>query len=181
MNKEKLKKKFSEGNRRAFNIVYDNYCDAMFAICLRYTKNKDEASDILQDAFIKVFEKCETYKPEYEIGGWIKRIVINTAINYLRKNKRFDLTDNFDSFENIEEVKDFEIENTNGLYEKLLEILKDLPTGYQTVFNLYVFENLSHKEIADYMNISINTSKSQLFKSRKMISKILSEKNIIKK
>lgn len=180
MNKEKLKKKFSEGNRRAFNIVYDNYCDAMFAICLRYTKNRDEAADILQDSFIKIFEKCKTYNPEFEIGGWIKKIVINTAINYLRKNKRFDLTDNFDAFENTEEINDFEIENTNGLYENLLDILKDIPIGYQTVFNLFVFENLSHQEIADYLNISVNTSKSQLFKSRKMITKILIERKIIK-
>ena len=180
MDKQRLKKKFCEGNRRAFRIVYDSYADAMYAICLRYTKNTDEAADILQNAFIKIHEKCSSFNPEYELGGWIKKIVINTAINHLRQNKRFELTDNFDvGFETGEETE-IEFYETTNLHDQLLDILKEIPVGYQTVFNLYVFENLSHKEIADYLSISESTSKSQLFKARKFISKILTDRNIIK-
>ena len=152
----------------------------MYAVCLRYTKNTDEAADILQNSFIKIHEKCHMFNPEYELGSWIKRIVINTAINHIRQNKKFELVDDFEKIENIDQIEEIEYYETKNLHEQLLEILKEIPTGYQTVFNLYVFENLSHKEIADYLSISESTSKSQLFKARKTISKLLIERQIIK-
>ncbi len=152
----------------------------MYAVCLRYTKNTDEAADILQDAFIKIYEKCHSFNPEYELGGWIKKIVINTAINHIRQNKKFELTDSFDVGFESEQNEEVEYYETKNLQEILIEVLKEIPVGYQTVFNLYVFENLSHKEIAEYMGISESTSKSQLFKARKTISKILIERKIIK-
>lgn len=180
MDKERLKKKFREGNRKAFRMVYDDYADAMYAICLRYTKNTDEAADILQNSFIKIHEKCGSFNPEYELGGWIKRIVINTAINHFRQNKKIELTDNFEGEFDTEDNAEIEYYETKNLHEQLLEILKEIPEGYQTVFNLFVFENLSHKEIADYLSISESTSKTQLFKARKAISKKLIERKIIK-
>ncbi len=182
MKDEALKKKFIAGSQTAFTIVYDRYCDAMYNTCLRYTRNTDEASDMLQDAFIKIHEKCSSFNPEYELGGWIKRIVINTAINHIRQNKRVDLVEDFKAFENIEtSLENFEIVDTPDLKSELISILNDLPIGYRTIFNLFVFENLTHKEIAEHLDVSENTSKSQLFKAKKMISNILLEKKLIKR
>jgi len=154
----------------------------MYNVCLRYTRNTDEAGDILQDAFIKIHQKCDSFNPEYELGGWIKRIVINTAINHIRQSSKIDLVEDFGTFENTEsDLENFEITETKNLKSELLNILDSIPTGYKTVFNLFVFENLTHQEIANYLNVSENTSKSQLHKAKKMISKILIEKNLIKK
>ena len=182
MKDEALKKKFVAGSQRAFTKVYDRYCDAMYNVCLRYTRNTDEASDMLQDAFIKIHEKCHTFNPEYELGGWIKRIVINTAINHIRQNNKVELVEDFRAFENVEtNLENFEIVDTPDLKQELITILNDLPIGYRTIFNLFVFENLTHKEIAEHLDVSENTSKSQLFKAKKMISKILLEKQLIKR
>jgi RNA polymerase sigma factor (sigma-70 family) len=179
---EALKKKFVAGSRKAFTIVYDRYCDAMYNICLRYTRNTDEAADMLQDAFIKIHEKCNSFNPEYELGGWIKRIVINTAINHIRQNKRIDLVEDFNTMDGGEnELENFEIVGDKDLKSELIDILNSLPEGYRTVFNLFVFDNLTHKEIAGYLDVTENTSKSQLFKAKKMISKLLIEKNLIKR
>lgn len=154
----------------------------MYNVCLRYTRNTDEASDILQDAFIKIHQKCDMFNPEYELGGWIKRIVINTAINHIRQNNKIDLVEDFKAFEDSEEtLENFEITETVDLKTELINILSDLPIGYRTVFNLFVFENLTHKEIANHLDVSENTSKSQLFKAKQMISKILIEKKLIKR
>lgn len=154
----------------------------MYNVCLRYTRNTDEASDMLQDAFIKIHQKCDMFNPEYELGGWIKRIVINTAINHIRQNNRIDLVEDFKTFEDSEEpLQNFEITETVDLKTELINILNDLPVGYRTVFNLFVFENLTHKEIADHLDVSENTSKSQLFKAKKIISKILIDKKLIKR
>ncbi|MFD1550666.1 RNA polymerase sigma factor [Putridiphycobacter roseus] len=161
--------------------MYDKYCDAMYTICLRYTKNTDEAADMLQDAFIKIHEKCDSFNPAYELGGWIKKIVVNTAINHIRQNNKFDIVDSFESFEaTLEEPEIFRQEdNSANIQDQLIQILKEIPTGYQTVFNLFVFENLTHKEIANYLEISENTSKTQLFKARKLILKKLQDKKIL--
>jgi len=182
LKKNELKYRFKKGSRKAFSVVYDKYCDAMYVVCLRYTKNTDEAADILQESFIKIHEKCKSFNTEYELGGWIKKIVVNTAINHIRYNKRFELVDDFDSFDNEAFFLDdgFDLEDSNDLQKNLLTILKEIPVGYQTIFNLFVFENLSHKEISDYLSISESTSKSQLFKARKLISKILIERKIVK-
>lgn len=148
----------------------------MYSICLRYTKNTDEASDILQDAFIKIYEKRNLFNPEMSLAAWIKRIVINEAINHYRINKRFEFIEDDNYFD--EEEAPIEINEEFNVKEVLLEILNQLPDGYRTVFNMYVFDNLKHQEIADYLGVSINTSKTQLAKARKMIQRKLEEKNI---
>lgn len=178
MEKARLKKKFIDGSKKAFDLIYGQYCDAMYSICLRYTKNVDEAADILQDAFVKIYEKRQLYNPEYELGAWIKRIVINEAINHYRVNKRFDLVEEDNFFEEAEEP--FELEESSNVKEVLMDVIRELPPGYRAVFNMYVLDNLTHKEIADYLGVSINTSKTQLSKARKMIRVKLEEKNITK-
>ncbi len=176
LDKEKLKKKFIRGNKKAFDIIYSDYSQAMYSICLRYTKNQDEAADIMQDAFIKVYEKRKLFNPEYEIGAWIKRIVINEAINHYRVNKKFDFIEDDNYFEMEDEV--IEVVNEENIKNVLNQVLTELPDGYKAVFNMFVLDNLSHKEIADYLGISVNTSKTQLLKARKMIRTKLEERNI---
>lgn len=176
LDKERLKKKFIKGNKRAFDQIYGQYCDAMYTICMRYTKNADEAADILQDAFIRIYEKRELFDPKYELGAWIKRIVINEAINHYRVNKRFELVEEENYFEEAEQP--FELVEDSNIKDVLLELIRELPPGYQAVFNMYVLDNLTHQEIADYLGVSINTSKTQLSKARKMLRKMLEEKKI---
>lgn len=176
MEKEELKKKFIQGDKQTFDWIYANYSKGMFSLCLRYTKNQDEAADILQESFIKVYEKRALFNPEYEIGPWVKRIVINEAINHFRVNKRFELVEDDAYFEEAEEV--IEIEDLSGVKEQLLSILNEMPEGYRTVFNMYVIDNLSHQEIAEYLGVSINTTKTQLFKARKLIRTKLEEKKL---
>ncbi len=143
---------------------------------MRYTKNEDEAADILQDAFIKIYEKRELFDPQYSIGAWIKRIVMNEAINHYRVNKRFEFIEDESYFEEEEEAIEV-VEETN-LGEKLKGVIDSLPPGYQVVFKMYVIENLTHKEIAQYLNVSENTSKTQLSKARKMLKSKLEELQI---
>jgi len=155
------------------------FSSAMYSICLRYTKNTDEAADILQDAFIKIYEKRKSFNPKFELASWIKRIVINTAIDHYKKNKKMILIEDNNYFE-AETNHTIEIDSTEDIKLKLLSTLQLLPEGYRTVFNLYVLDNLTHQEISEFLNISVNTSKSQLSRARKML-KILLEKNNITK
>lgn len=176
MDKEKLKKKFVRGNKKAFDLIYSQYADAMYTICRRYTLNEDEAADILQDAFIKIYEKRELFDPKYELSAWIKRIVINEAINHYRVNKRFDLVEDENYFEEAEET--IELADCGNIKTVLMDLIDELPTGYRTVFNMYVLDNLTHPEIAEFLGVSVNTSKTQLSKARKMLISKLEEKNI---
>lgn len=171
-----MKRKFVEGNRKAFDEIYAAYSQGMYMICLRYTKNQDEAADILQDAFVKIYEKRQLFDPQFELGAWIKRIVINEAINHYRFNKKFELVEEESYFEEAEES--IEVLEQSGLKETLMRVLQELPDGYRAVFNMYVLDNLTHQEIAEYLGVSINTTKTQLFKARKMIRQKLEEMNI---
>lgn len=179
MDQDKLKKQFIKGDKNAFDVIYRDYSSAMFAICLRYTKNTDKAADILQEAFIKIYNKRDLFNPKYELGGWIKRIVINEAINLYRQEKKFEFVEEDNYFE-TEDDEELYVEDAGGLDLKkvLYEILEELPDGYRTVFSMYVLDNLKHQEIADFLGISVNTSKTQLSKARKMIRKKLEVLNI---
>jgi RNA polymerase sigma-70 factor (family 1) len=180
LDQERLIKKFIKGNKGAFDKLYAQYCDGMYSICLRYTKNEDEAADILQDAFIRIYEKRHMFDPQYSIGAWIKRIVMNEAINHYRANKRFELVEDDHYFDQStsEFEASFEINEESSLKETLSQIIEELPPGYQAVFKMYVLDNLTHKEIAEYLGVTENTSKTQLSKARKMLKAKLGEKNI---
>ncbi len=178
MKEDKLKKKFIQGNKRAFDLIYRDYSAAMYTICLRYTSNEDKAADVLQDAFIKIYQKRESYNPTYNLGGWIRRIVVNEAINLYRSEKKFEFIED-DSFFEAEDDTELILEDSDQNIKQLLaDILEELPDGYRTVFTMYVLDNLKHQEIADYLSISVNTSKTQLMKARKFIKQKLEEKNI---
>jgi RNA polymerase sigma-70 factor (ECF subfamily) len=148
----------------------------MLGICLRYCKNRADAEDVLQDGFIKVFSNITNFRQEGSFEGWIKRIMVNTAIDYLNKKQRLNHQMDYDHFEETLEVENEERDDTNYAdinlsHEELLSIIRSLPDGYRVVFNMYAIEGYSHRDIAEMLNISINTSKTQLFKARKLIRK----------
>lgn len=157
--------------RNSQNLLYKKYGSVMFGVCLRYARNKVEAEDILQEGFLKVFENIASFRGDGSFEGWIKRIMINHALNHRRKNTRNPY------LENIEEISEMEITNGDDEerefftlpVEKLMEMIQKMPEGYRTVFNLYVFEEFSHKEIAAMLDITESTSKTQLLKARRYL------------
>ncbi len=161
------------GKRRAFKLIYDKYAARMLGICMRYCVNKAEAEDVLQEGFIKVFKNINKFRHEGSFEGWIKRIMVNTSINYFHANAKHKNEISLD--ENIESryagEDSIEIEDGNIGKEILMKLIQDLPDGYRMVFNLYVFEDYSHKEIAEILNVSESTSKSQLSKARQSLRK----------
>jgi len=141
----------------------------MYGICLRFAGNEMEADDILQEGFIKIFTKIREFRNEGSLEGWIRRTIINTAINHYRKNLRYA---------KIQDIDDLEVPITNeeNVYDKLsreelVKLVQELPNGYRTVFNLNVMEGYTHKEIGKMLNISDNTSKSQLTRARSILQK----------
>ena len=166
------------GKRRAQNKLYNSLSGVMLGLCMRYSKNLAEAEDILQEGFIKVFTHIKKIKDYSALEGWIRRIMINTAITYIKKNKVY--------FEALNETEIPEQDAEDDVFypvdpEILLEIIQQLPEGYRMVLNLYVFEGYSHKEIAELLSISENTSKTQLFKARRNIRTTLESKNLVTK
>jgi RNA polymerase sigma-70 factor (ECF subfamily) len=166
-----------KGDKAAFDSIYAAYSSGMFGICLRYTRCHDDAQDVLQDSFIKLYQTRERFNPELSIGAWIKTITIRTALNYIKDHYRLILTDNDMKFDQIISEEEMDCD-TQDLKEKLLQTLQKLPDGYRTVFNLYTIDNLTHKEIAEHLNISEGTSKSQYFKAKKMIHQLLESEKV---
>ncbi len=162
--------------RQAQKEVYEKYTAKMYSLCLRYVKDAPSAEDVMIMAFVKVFEKIEQFKGDGSFEGWIRRIMVNESLTYIRKNKSMYLevdiekADREPNYENL----DSKLES-----EDLLKLIQQLPTGYRTVFNLYAIEGYSHKEIAEELGISENTSKSQLSRARSLLQKQLLETEAI--
>jgi len=159
----------------AQKALFKMFAPIVFTTCRRYETSFYAAKDILQDAFIKVFEKIHLFDAEKgNVKSWIIRIAINGALNMLRNNKiQFaSLPDSADDF-----ITDEEGEEQNSLLseEEILSLIADLPIGYRTVFNLYVIDGYSHQEIADTLNVSLQTSKTQLFKAKKKLRSRITE------
>lgn len=153
----------------------------MMAICYRYAKDSDEAQDMVQNGFIKVFKKLDVYNFDGSLEGWIRRIMVNTAIDQIRKNKRdpFAIEDEA-RLQNIEEEIPFDSDE-NEFYSKLkaetaIKAISELSPAYRMVFNMYVIEGFTHKEIAEYLDISEGTSKSNLAKAKQKLRAQLSVK-----
>jgi len=162
--------------RKEQQILYKMFYGKMLAICLRYTKNMDQAKDILQDSYIKVFSKIGQYNHNGSLEGWIRRIVVNTAIDYFRKSKKdFILLGSDELLANMAETPIEEDENVMYDFspDDIIEAMHKLSNAYRVVFNLYVYENLQHKEIAKKLGISEGTSKSNYSKAKKNLKKIL--------
>lgn len=152
--------------------LYDLYASLLYGICLRYLKNVDDANDALQEGFITVYEKIVDYRGEGSFEGWIKRVQVNTCLMQLRKQKNRLLFDGI----NVEEIENIEEESSELINiepEMILEYIQELSRGYRTVFNMYVVDGFTHKEIAERLSISEGTSKSQLARAKKILKQKL--------
>ena len=172
-----IEEQFVKGNRKAFDAVYAAYSAAMFGVCLRYTRCQDDAQDVLQEAFIRVYRNCGQYSLDKPLAAWIKTITINCALTYIKQNYKFVLYEEETYFDEQHEMA-LDADDQELMRKKLLLVLNRLPDGYRTIFNLFVIENLTHKEIAEHLDISENTSKSQFFKAKKMIRQLLDTEKI---
>lgn len=176
MDDETLVKECNSGNAKAQRMLFDRFSPKMLGVAMRYIKDKERAEDVLQDGFIKVFKNIHRFKHKGSLEGWIRRIVVNTALDQLRKNKKFqnnlELDDSF--FEIVQQSK------AEGILQKevLLQIVQQLPEGYRVIFNMFAIEGYSHKEIAKELNISESTSKSQYSRARSVLKKTLKKLNI---
>lgn len=161
------------GKRESQYSLYQRFSPVMMGVCLRYCQSREEAEDIMQEGFIKVFSQIGSFRQEGSLEGWIRRIMVNHALNNYRKNQKYLVHDKLDDL--TDDVSDPAQEGDGYPYslEELLKAVQALPSGYRMVFNLYVFEGFSHKEIATELHITENTSKTQLMKARKYLQKKL--------
>ncbi len=164
-----------KGDNMSQQILFKTFYGKMLAVCMRYSKDKEEANDIVQEGFIKVFKKLKKFEKKGSLEGWIRRIMINTALDFIRKRKDFVYDDEKDiSIENLSndpfDDQDFK-DIVNLKTEVIINLLQQLSPAYRTVFNLYVIENMTHQEIAEYLNISVGTSKSNLAKAKQKLKK----------
>lgn len=171
-----LIEKCARGDRKAQRALYELYAGKMLVVALRYTKSQLEAEDVLQEAFIKVFEKIKTFRAEAEVRFWIKKIVVNTALNSQRSKlymfPMVDVTEMQDSFET-------DISLSTYHFTELLKFIQELPTGCQAIFNLYAIEGYNHQEIADMLNISVGTSKSQYSRARSILKERIEKEQLL--
>lgn len=165
---ENIIKKCLRGNRQAQRMLYENYKVKWFMISLRYASNKAEAEDMLQEGLISIFRDLKQFDPgKAAFSAWSSKVMVNAALQYLRKWKKLNFNQSLDGFEDQLSYKD-DILGKIGAKE-LTALVQELPEGYRTVFNLYVMEGYKHREIADMLSISENTSKSQLMKAKNML------------
>ena len=168
MSDEELVKGCSENDGRAQKALYERFSRRMFGVCLRYTATREEAEDIMQEGFVKVFQAIGMYKSFGPLEHWIKKIVVNTALDHYRqKHTRIQETELYENAgESVEPLLQFHA-------EELLRIIQKLPSGYRMVFNLHAIEGYNHKEIGEMLNISAGTSKSQYARGRAHLSQLL--------
>ena len=159
-----------DGDRRMQEELYRRFSPKMYAVCLRYASNAEEAQDILQDAFIKVYKKLDSFRGDGSFEGWVRRIFVNTAIEHFRRKKYLQPVT--EKEENTIEGKYVSV--LDELAEKdILQLITQLSPGYRTVFNMYVVEGYSHKEIGEMLGISEGTSKSQLSRAKAILQDLV--------
>ena len=166
-------------NATAQEALYNRFSPRMLGVCYRFAKNREDAEDMLQEGFIKVFTQIHQYRNEGALEGWIRRIIVHTCINILKKNKKFS-----DSVDIIHassvHIKEEMIPSIMQA-KQVVECIRTLPIGYRTVLNLYAIEGYSHREIAEMLDIEESTSRSQYTRAKAMLEEILIRKKIIQK
>jgi RNA polymerase sigma factor (sigma-70 family) len=150
--------------------LFDLYSSKMYAICYRYVKNPMEAEDILVTAFTKIFERINQFKGDGSFEGWIRRVMVNEALTFLRKSRNMYLETDL---EQADREPNYDQLSDHLEAEDLMRMIQELPAGYRLVFNMYAIDGYSHKEIAEQLGISENTSKSQLSRARTYLQKLL--------
>jgi len=161
-----------EGDRQAYYRLYKQYSRAMYNVGFRIVNNADEAKDVLQDAFISAFSNLESYRGDSAFGAWLKRIVVNKAINLVRRRRFERLPDN-ENFDVKEEATVDELEGYPFEVDQVRKAIEQLPDGYRVVLSLYLLEGYDHSEIGEILGITESTSKSQFNRSKKKLKEIL--------
>jgi len=165
-------------NRKAQKLLYDKYAPIFMGICMRYALSTDEAQDILQEGFFKILKQIGQFQGKGSFEGWMKRIMVNTAITNYRKNlKHYNQYDIDDVHSDVNSTSMF---NSDFTHEELLKLIRELPKGYRVIFNLYAIEGYKHKEIAEMLDIDIATSKSQYSRAKKVLRTKMVEVSKIK-
>ena len=162
-----------KNNPIAQRALYDKYARKMMAVCLLSGRDYYTAHDLMQAGFIKVFTAIDSYTGNGSFEGWIRRIFINTALEYLRRNDILRETVDIDDSEPMQEIDYSTVEQMSA--DELMELVAELPTGFRTVFNLFVVEGYNHKEIGEMLGITESTSRSQLTRAKKWLQKRISE------
>jgi len=162
------------GNARAQKALFDKFAPKMLAVCARYMKDQAETEDVFQIGMVKVFNKLADFKAEGPLEGWIRRIMVNSCLDQLRKNQRFITDKSFDDVSYRIEVKE-EI-SSKLMAEDLIALIQKMPAGYRVVFNMFAIEGFSHQEIAIQLNITESTSKSQYLRARAYLRQRIEEK-----
>ena len=156
---------------RAQRELYDKLAPAMLAVCQRYMKDREAAKDVMQDGFVRLFEKIGSYKGEGSFEGWARRLFVNTALMQLRRNDALKFSDNIEDSQAMQMTHSNTLEKMGA--DEILELVNSMPDGFRTVFNLYVIEGYSHEEIAGMLSISEGGSRSQLSHARAWLRKKL--------
>ena len=170
-------------NRESQKKIYSSFYGYAMAVCDRYTNSQDDAVEILNDGFLKIFKEIHRYKPAYtdvvsSFKGWMRKIMVYTAIDHFRKNYKHQFTTDLDS--GIIQVSSMGEDAVDKIsYEEIIRSIQDLTPGYRAVFNLFVIEGFTHEEISEQLGISVGTSKSNLAKARRQLQKILFQQNQI--
>ena len=176
MDERQLVKECLREKPEAQKQLYDQYAKSMLGVCYRYTKSLKDAEDVLQDGFVKVYHNLHQYKFEGELGAWIRRIMVNTALNFLKKNKKYQQEMVFTD-EQLHPVSD-ETPVIKLQAKELADLIRQLPPGYQTVFNLFAIEGYSHVEIGGMLGISDGTSRSQYARARALLISWIEKNNL---
>jgi len=173
LNTEQLLEHCLAGDRKAQQTLYEKYSPVLLGICRRYISQLQDAEDVLMDGFLKIFLNLNQFDHRGSFEGWMKRIMINEALMWLRKRKllQIELDEKVLPLEEVQDNRHWELTESD-----IIPVLDQLPEGYRTVFNLYVIEEYKHREIAELMGISINTSKSQLILAKKRMKQLLEQK-----
>ncbi len=164
-----------KGDRKSQEKLYRTFYSYAMAICLRYTKNKDEAMEICNDGFLKVFLKGEQFDSKYPFKAWLKRIMVNTAIDFNRKNQKHSNHEDIETAYNVSSNYESAIDKLG--YEQLLKLVANLNPAYRDVFNLFAIDGYTHDEISVMLNIPVGTSKSKLSRARESLRQMLSQIN----
>lgn len=172
MSEEQIIARCKENDRKAQKQLYKRYSGLLFGVCLRYASTRAEAEDVLQEAFMKIYNNIGDYSSIGSFVGWMKRIVINTSITHYHRNHKHWYHDDVDDIRECQ-MSSFDFTSSDYTREELLSVIQSLPEGYRMVFNMYAIEGYKHREIADQLGIEVNTSKSQYSRARKLIQKRL--------
>ena len=162
-----------KGDRIAQRALYDRLASRMFPLCIRYVGERDTAEDILQDGFVTLFSRLDSFKGHGSFEGWARKIFVNTALMYLRKKDALKMSDEIETARNLSTDITSQMQNIG--YKELMGLITSLPPGFRTVFNMYVIEGYSHKEIADMLNITETTSRTQMSRARAWLQNKIKE------